>query len=395
MMAHALLGPSGAKRWMACTPSARFEEEFTEQESIFAAEGTEAHALAEAYQTDNDYEVLRIKAEGTYYNGEMEEAVGLYLDIVDERYVEILKRDPSTLMMAEQRLDFSEWVPEGFGTGDTIVIGGGIIEVIDLKYGKGVPVDATNNPQLKLYGLGAWNTYKILYDIHTVRVTIVQPRLGSVTTWDISVDDLVRWADEEVAPRARMAWDGTGPHVPGDHCKFCKAKPRCKAIADYYNELARHDFAMPHKLTDQDIADILGKMGGLMDWAKAVKEYALAQAENNGAKWPGWKLVEGRSNRMIKEIDLALKILVDGGFKEPMLYKPREVLGITALESLVGKKKLNTMLDNLIIKPVGKPTLVVEGDKRPELNTNAAAAADFTPKDMRPKEVTYGIDWEN
>lgn len=386
MSAHALLGPSGAKRWMTCTPSARFEEEFIEQDSEYAAEGTAAHELAELYLLcelgGNDgadiYALEAFPEHNKYYNGEMEEAVGLYLDIIHERYAEALKRDPSAILMPEQRLDFSEWVPEGFGTGDVIIIGGGVIEVIDLKYGKGVPVDAEDNPQLRLYGLGAWNAYKILYDIHTVRMTIVQPRLGSVTTDEISADDLVRWATEEVMPKAKLAWAGEGQHVPGEHCRFCKAKPRCKALADHNMELAKHDFTLPHKLTDQEIGEILGRIDRLADWVKAVKEYALDQAENHGVKWPGWKLVEGRSNRKITDEDEAVKVLLAEGISEPLLYKPREVLGITALETLVGKKKFTTLLDHLLEKPPGKPTLVQETDKRPELNTAESAAADFS-----------------
>lgn len=378
MSAHALLGPSSAKQWMACTPSARFEEEFIEQDSEYAAEGTEAHALAEAYMSQDEAEVIRIQTESKYYNGEMEEAVGLYLDIANERYVEAQKRDPSAVMMAEQRLDFSAWVPEGFGTGDILIIGGGVIEVIDLKYGKGVPVDAEDNPQLRLYGLGAWNAYNILYDIHTVRMTIVQPRLSSVTTDEISVEDLLRWVNEEVAPKAKLAWAGEGQHVPGDNCKFCKAKPRCKALADQNLEMEKHDFVLPHKLTDEQIADILSKVDRLADWVKAVKKYALDQAVNHGVKWPGWKLVEGRSNRKITDTDEAVKILVNDGVAESLLYKPREVLGITALEDLIGKKKFTKLLDHIIEKPPGKPTLEPESDKRPELNTAASAAADFS-----------------
>lgn len=383
MSAHALLGPSGAKRWMACTPSARFEEEFEDKTSEYAEEGTAAHELAELYllsELDNldPVEIEVFQENNKYYNGEMEEAVGLYLDIIHERYAEAQKRDTSAILMPEQKLDFSEFVPEGFGTGDAIIIGGGVIEVIDLKYGEGVPVDAQDNPQLRLYGLGAWNSYKILYDIDTVRMTIVQPRLGSVTTDEMSVDDLVKWATEEVKPKAEMAWRGEGEHVPGDHCRFCKAKPRCKALADHNMEMAKHDFILPHKLTDEDIADILSRMDRLADWVKAVKEYALDQAENHNKHWPGWKLVEGRSNRKITDEDQAIKILVEEGISEPLLYKPREVLGITALEKLVGKKKFTTLLDEIIEKPPGKPTLVPESDKRPALNTAASAAADFS-----------------
>ena len=386
MMAHALLGPSSAKQWMACTPSPRFSLEFEEKPSEYAAEGTAAHEYAELFLLaelggNDTLAVATIEAfakNNQYYNGEMEEAIGLYLDIVHERFQALYKLDHSTMLMAEQRLNFSEWVPEGFGTGDVVIIGAGIIEVIDLKYGKGVPVDAKDNPQLRLYGLGAWNTYKILYDIERVRTTIVQPRLGSVTTDEISVNDLVKWAEDEVAPRAKLAWAGEGEYVPGDHCRFCKAKPRCKALADYNMEIAKHDFALPHKLTDADIVEILERVDRLASWVTSIKEYALDQAVNHNIKWPGWKLVEGRSNRFLNDADAAAQKMIAEGVQEPLIYKPRQMLGITALEKLIGKKKFTTLLADLISKPPGKPTLAPETDKRAEFNTAANAVADFT-----------------
>jgi hypothetical protein len=386
MIKHALLGPSGASRWIACPPSARFEQEFEEPQSEYAEEGTAAHELADLFLLGKLGELPDAEWADAYqlftennkhYNGEMEEAVGLYLDIVGERFAEAKKRDKSAILMSEQKLDFSEYVPGGFGTGDAIIIGGGLIEIIDLKYGKGVPVDAEGNPQLKLYGLAAWNTYKILYEIETVRMTIVQPRLGSVTTALMSVEELVEWTIKEVTPKAQLAWKGKGDYIPGDHCRFCKAKPRCKALANHHMELAKHDFVLPHKLNDTEIGEILGQLDNLIKWSTAVKEYALDQAMNHGVKWPGWKLVEGRSNRRITDDIEAVNILVEDGVAEPLLYKPKEMLGITALEKLVGKKKLTTLLDNIIEKPPGKPTLVPQSDKRPELNSAANAAADF------------------
>lgn len=377
MSGHALLGPSGAKRWMSCTPSARFEEQFKEEESDFAAEGTAAHELAEAILSEDKKAIAKAK-KSKYYNGEMQEAVELYVEIVTERFNAAKARSIDAILMLEQRLDFSHWVPEGFGTGDVIIIADGTLEVIDLKYGKGVPVDAEGNPQLRLYGLGAYAAYNILYDIETVRMTIIQPRLDSVTTDEITVKELVEWADEEVRPKAQMAWDGEGEYIAGDHCKFCKGRNRCKALADQNLEMAKYEFALPNTLTNDDIAEILQRVDALTSWAGSVKDYALDQATNHGVKWPGWKLVEGRSNRKYVDDDQVLQVLINEGYQEPLLYKPREVLGITAMESVVGKKKLTELLGDLIIKPAGKPVLAPESDKRNELNSAASAVADFS-----------------
>ena len=370
---------------MACPPSARFEEEFEEVETEFAKEGDSAHHYADALLRcelgGNDGadvgELQEFLVMDEYYNAEMEESVGLYIDIIHERFQEALKRDPSAILMSEQRLEYSEFVPEGFGTGDAMIISMGTLEIIDLKYGKGIPVFAQGNPQLRMYGLAAWNTYKILYDIDTVRMTIVQPRLGSVTTETIKTQDLLRWANEEVRPKALLAWAGEGEFASGDHCQFCKAMPRCKKIAEENMEMAKHDFALPHKLEDDEIVDILSRVDRLTKWAKAIQEYALGQARDKGKKWDGWKLVEGRSNRRLADTEKALGVLSAEGISEPLLYKPREPLALGALETLVGKKKLNTLLDGLIIKPAGKPTLVPETDKRAELNSAKSAAADF------------------
>jgi hypothetical protein len=384
-MSHALLGPSGAKRWMSCTPSARLEEQMPDSTSSFAEEGTAAHEYAELKldyiinATPGGADVIFEFAEtNPYYNAEMEEAVNLYIDTVMERYNEALAMSSDAVLLIEQRLEFTEWVPEGFGTGDVVIIADETLEVIDLKYGKGVPVDAKDNPQLRLYGLGAWNIHQMLYDIKRVRMTIVQPRLDSVTTDEIAVDDLVAWADNEVRPAAETAWAGAGEFVPGDHCKFCKVKAQCRALAEENLKLAEYDFAKPPLLFTEEIADILGQIDRLVAWASDVKAHALLQAETKGIKYPGWKLVEGRSNRVYTDEQAVITTLVENGYEEPVLFKPREVLGITAMEKVVGKKKFEEVLGTLIAKPTGKPTLVPETDKRPEINTASSAEADFT-----------------
>lgn len=378
---HALLGPSGAKRWMTCTPSARFEEQFEEVESEYAAEGSAAHELADMLiqvaQMGLDFKHIKEFAESNkYFDKEMEEAVDSYAGLVLNRFNEAKAKDPGAILLPEQKLDYSLYVPGGFGTGDATIISNGFMEVIDLKYGKGVAVYAENNPQLKLYALGAYIMYSSIYDIEQIRMTICQPRLDSITSDIISVKDLLRWVEKEVVPAANLAWAGHGDFVSGDHCQFCKGAPRCPQLAADNLEMAKHDFVLPGKLSDAEIADILGKTEKLTKWAKAVGEYALSQALHKGVKWPGYKLVEGRSIRKITDQIKAAEIL-KGVVEEPLIYKPKQLLALGELEKLVGKKKLNEILEKVIEKPSGKPTLVLESDKRPELSSTASAARDF------------------
>lgn len=383
-MAHALLGPSSAKRWMSCTPSARLSEQFEDKTSVYAEEGTAAHSLAELYLLCNiggndGGDIADIKdfcESNPYYNGEMEESVSMFVDNVWGRFEEARHRDPSAMILPEQRINFSEWVPEGFGTGDVTILSDGILEIIDLKYGKGVAVDADHNPQLMLYGLGAWNTYKLLYNIHTIRMTIIQPRLDSISSFDMGVLPLLDWAEKEVKPKALEAWNGQGEYCAGDHCRFCKAKIRCRAYADLNLEVAKYEFKKADLLTDDEIADIIDKVDELKNYAKSIYAYALQEAEN-GKKWPGHKLVAGRSNRRYTDTTAVEARLLANDYQAAMIHKPPEMLGITAMQSLLGKKKMQEVLGDLIVKAPGKPTLVKESDKRPELNSAASAAEDF------------------
>lgn len=380
MSAHAILSASGAKRWMACTPSARFEEQFPESTSDFAEEGTAAHALAEIFLRDTQEGVgggyLLFTEGNPHYDQTMEDYVLGYVDRVLERFAEARAKTPDAIMLLEQRLDFSEWVPEGFGTGDVVIIADGQLEIIDLKYGKGVPVEAEGNPQLRLYGLGAYNTFSLLFDIKSVRMTIDQPRLDSVTSCELLVEDLLEWAENEVKPKAADAWEGRGKYQPGDHCRFCRGKALCKARAEANLELAKYDFTDPNILMPDEIGEILGRLDELMNWAGTVKDYALEQAEKHGVRWPGWKLVEGRSNRKYSDQDAIASTLTGAGIEEALIYE-RSLLGITAMEKALGKKQFETLLGDLIIKPAGKPVLVPENDKRPEIGSVNSAKNDF------------------
>ena len=383
---HAVLAASASHRWLSCPPSARLEQEFSEETSSYAAEGTLAHAIAELKLRRS---LKRIKA-GPYkkkleffqgaslYSADMEDYLENYTSVITERYMNAVNACPDSLILLEQKLDFSRWVPGGFGTGDVVIISDDTLEVIDLKYGKGVPVSATENPQTRLYGLGAIASFNMLYDFSKVRMTIVQPRLDSLSTEEMTVEELLTWADEYVEPRAAQAFAGKGEFCAGEHCRFCRARQTCRARAENNLELAKYDFQQPPLLSDDEISDILTRADELQKWAADVQAYALDQAENHGKKWPGWKLVEGRSNRKYTDEAAVAKVLVAADYPEDKIYAPRELFGITAMEKSIGRKPFNELLSELVIKPAGKPTLVPESDKRPEIQSIASAVEDFS-----------------
>lgn len=373
---HALLGASSSARWLVCTPSARLEAMFPDEQSPYAAEGTVAHDLAEA--------ILRHKLEGKKapklddYSTEMVEAVNRYVDICEEKVNEARARSSDAEAMIEARLDFSRWVPEGFGTGDMVIVADGILEVIDLKYGKGVPVSAIENTQMRLYALGAYDVNEYLYDVKTVRMTIVQPRLDSVSTDELSVEELLDWGDE-VKPIAQRAWNGQGECTPCDYCNFCKARHTCRALADtcltaFYKDGGK----LNQLLTDQEVSDILAMKDLITKWIKGVYDFAYEKALSGEKQWPGYKLVEGTSRRTITDPDAAAKTLLDNGYKEEDIFKPRELEGITNLQKVLGKKGVTEYLEAYIDKPEGKPALVPESDKRPAINTVESMANEFT-----------------
>lgn len=387
MAKHALLSASSASRWMKCTPSARLTEKMADTSSVYAQEGTLAHELGElelkreleliAKRTYNA-ELKKIKAH-ELYGADMPDYVGIYTDYVMEKLAEAKSRSSDALVFLEQKLDFSDWVPEGFGTGDTVIISDGVIEIVDLKYGKGVPVSAEWNPQMMLYGLGAWSEYDFLYDLHTVRMTIAQPRLDNISTFEIKADELVDWAEKTLKPAAEKAWEGAGELCAGEHCMFCKVKATCKeraeynlkVLADYRN--ADSELLSKHLLTPGDVSRILGLAMEIKNWLKDVEEHALGKALE-GFKFPGFKLVEGRSNRTYMDEVIVANVLVKEGLSEEEIYN-KKIKGITDMEKkLGGKKRFIEVLGDYIIKPPGKPTLVDESDKRPEFDS---AADDF------------------
>lgn len=364
---HALLSASSSKRWLNCPPSARLCENYADKGSDFAAEGTDAHTLCE-YRLQ---EALGIKAENpienlTWYNEEMEDCATSYASFISE----IVAKAKNPVVLIEQRLDYSKYVPDGFGTGDCIIIADGVLHIIDYKHGRGVLVEAYENPQMMLYALGALEIFDGIYDIDTICMTTFQPRRGNVSTYTLPKADLRSWAETTLVPTAALAYRGEGEFSCGEWCQFCKAKSDCRKRAETNMSLAKYDFIDPPLLTDEEIEDVLSKVDSLVSWANDVKEFAF-QAAMSGKEWTGWKLVEGRSVRKYTNDEAVAATVLTAG------YDPYEkkLLGLTEMQKMLGKSKFEELLGDLIIRPQGKPTLVPESDKRPAITT---AKADFT-----------------
>lgn len=374
MAKHAVLSASASERWLNCPPSARLEQQFPDRAGESAKEGTFAHALAELILRDYcfpgtvDYaaEYKKYKQDA-YYNNDLEAYVRVYTDLVIEKYNAARATDPGAVIALEARLDYGHWVPQGFGQGDAVIISDGTLEIIDLKFGRHVEVSAEDNPQLRLYALGAIYAYDYLYGIETVRMTICQPRAGGVSEEEVPIDDLWQWG-ESIRPIAELAIKGEGDCKAGDHCRFCKAAARCRALSEYSLELAKLEFQDPELLDDVEITDALGKVDALTKYAKALKAYALDEALK-GHRWPGWKLVEGRSNSKYGDQQQVANVLLEAGFTKQVIYKPQELVGLTEMRKAITTKKFDALVADLLVKPQGKPTLAVETDKRPEYNS--------------------------
>lgn len=375
--AHALLSASSAHRWLHCTPSARISERYPDNTSEAAEEGTAAHELAE--------HKLRLllgeqsqRPESVWFNEDMDTHTDDYADCVMAELEEARKTSPAAFVAVEQRLDFSHLVPDGFGTGDAIIVGDGRMTIVDLKYGKGVEVSAEGNPQMRLYALGALAQFGMIYSIDTVRMVIFQPRLSNVSVDEITAGELVQWGESVVKPAAKIAEAGEGELVAGEWCRFCSHRAQCPAQASLYMEPVKPmlDAVMaptPDTLSDEQIARIVTLASDVKKWLTAVEKHAL-DAANNGKQYPGLKLVEGRSVRKYTDDQAVAEAVQEAGF-DPW---ERKVLGVTAMTKLLGKPAFDQILGGLIHKPAGKPTLVPESDKRPAL-TVASPGTVFQP----------------
>lgn len=376
---HALLSPSAAHRWLNCTAAPRLEATAPDKESTYAQEGTLAHAYCakklksfmELSADSEDKEIAELNA--TYHTAEMDEYTDTYKAVVLERYVAAQKKTRDAQLLIETRLDFSDYVPEAFGTSDATIIADGLMEVIDFKYGKGVRVSAVENEQMKIYALGAYLKHSFEYHIERVRMTIVQPRIDNLSEFEISVEDLLKWAEEVLRPKAAEAFSGKGRQIPGEWCQFCKVKNQCRALAGKCISVAQETPA-PGLLAPEKIAEeVLPWLGIIKAWAASMEEYTLQQALA-GVSYPGYKVVAGRSNRQITDDKVVIALLSKEGYHESEFMKPATLRGIGDLEKLMGKKHFAALCGDYITKPQGKPALATVDDKRPVYNS---ASEDF------------------
>lgn len=365
MSDHAPLSPSSSERWINCTASAKHNVG-SDTSSTYAQQGSEAHLMAEwKVKKALGHKVRDPTDELEYFDEEMEECTDAYCEFVIEQVQEAKQSCPDPLVLVEQRLDFTRWVAESFGTADCICVADGTMTVIDFKYGLGVLVDAENNSQMRMYALGALNLFESLYDIQTVRMIIFQPRRDNVSIAEVTKEELLGWAEEVLIPAAALAANGDGEYRAGKHCQFCKIKATCRKRAEYNLQLAQYDFAVPDTLADDEISMILDRADTFIGWVNDVKAYALEQAIS-GKQYPSFKVVEGRSNRRYTNPDAVAAAVTDAGY-DPF---EKKLMGVTAMTKLLGTKKFNTLLGSLIEKPQGKPTLVPESDKRPTWTIN-------------------------
>ena len=383
-MAHALLGPSSAARWIACPPSVKLCEQFEDVESEYAKEGSLAHEIAELKVrklidpglTSRKFTAAMKKLrEKELYQEEMQGYTDEYVEFIQEQMYSHLV---TPHVAVEQKVDFSEYVPNGFGTADCILISNDTLHVIDFKYGKGVPVSVENNKQLLLYALGAYLAYEMIFPIAHIKMSIVQPRLANIDTWECSLDYLLEFA-KIAQEKATMALKGEGDFNCGEHCKFCKAKAICKERANVNLELAKYEFKAADQLTLEEIGEILEKAKDLAKWAEDLKEYALSESLK-GNEVPGWKAVNGRGSRSFTNTDDAIKVLVDNGIAEELLFE-RKYLTLAQMEKTVGKKEFNSLVGDLIVMNVGKPTLVEASDKREAITNRIKAEDEFSVVD--------------
>lgn len=373
---HALLSASSSHRWLKCTPCVRLEEKFPDKQSSYAEEGTLAHKIAEFKVRSYFLEAIpkatytrrlnKLKKE-EHFDNEMLTHTDTYLEFIKG---EAMQTNARPFIAVEQTVDYSKYAPEGFGTADCILISGDTLQVIDFKYGKGVPVSAEENPQMKLYALGALELFGVFFDIQNIKLSIVQPRIDNISIYEITKEALLEWGEKIVKPQAEKAFMGVGEYEQGEHCRFCKAKGACEFRATENMKVVEEIKTTKDIITPEQVGEMLTKTEGVEQWIKDLKEHALNELLN-GEQIPGWKAVEGRSNRKIADVDKAFEILEENGYKEALLYE-RKPLTLTALEKTLGKKEVALAIGDYIEKPKGAPTLAKETDKREPFRTSAA-----------------------
>lgn len=380
-MAHALLGPSSAARWIACPPSVKLCEQFEDVESEYAKEGSLAHEIAElkvrklidpGLTSRKFTSAMKKLKDKELYQEEMQGYTDEYVEFIQEQ---MYSYETTPHISVEQKVDFSQYVPSGFGTADCILISNDTLHIIDFKYGKGVPVSVENNAQLLLYALGAYLAYEMIFPIEHIKMSIVQPRLNNIDTWECRLDYLLEFA-KIAQEKAAKALKGEGDFNCGEHCKFCKAKSICKERANANLELAKYEFKTADQLTLEEIGEILQKAQDLAKWAEDLKEYALAESLK-GNNVPGWKAVNGRGSRSFTNTDDAIKVLKENGIAEELLYE-RKYLTLAQMEKVIGKKDFNNLVGNLIVMNAGKPTLVEASDKREAITNKIKAEDEFS-----------------
>lgn len=419
---HALLSASSSNRWLHCTPAPRLEAQYPESTSVFAEEGTFCHSLGEMKIKRYLHERTSRPTSAEFDTEEADQITDIYSNFVISIIEEFKQNGVTPLVFVEHRVDYSFVAPSGFGTSDAIVIGddqdgSGVLHICDLKAGRGVYVNADHNSQLMLYALGALHEFDYIYDIKKVRMSIIQPRLENIGTFEMSADDLKAWG-ESIKPIAKMAYEGKGEQHPGEWCRFCKAKAHCKACADEALALARSEFVdldssplaegssespskkpsslldsqndldktsnepvvpvfkQPGLISNADIEKILPTLNRISSWIESVFAYVSSEAINHGVHWKGYKVVEGRSKRTFTDINAVAEAASDAGYTD--IYK-KELLSLTQLEKLMGKKKFKEILGNYVVKPPGKLTLVPEDDPREEVKFSADGSVDNHP----------------
>jgi hypothetical protein len=383
-MAHALLGPSSATRWIACPPSVKLCEQFEDVESEYAKEGSLAHEIAElkvrklidpGLTSRKFTSAMKKLKEKELYQEEMQGYTDEYVEFIQEQ---MYSYSTTPHVAVEQKVDFSQYIPGGFGTADCILISNDTLHVIDFKYGKGVPVSVENNAQLLLYALGSYLAYEMIYPIEHIKMSIVQPRLNDIDTWECNLDYLLAFA-KIAQEKAVMALNGDGDFNNGEHCRFCKAKAICKARANANLELAKYEFKAADQLTLEEIGQILEKAKDLDKWVKEIEKYALSESLK-GNNIPGWKAVNGKGSRSFKNTDDAIKVLKENGIAEELLYE-RKYLTLAQIEKVIGKKDFNNLVGDLIVMNAGKPTLVEASDKREAITNKIKAEDEFSAVD--------------